>query len=126
MSYEKVSKNRRRFSMKGDWLKIALVVLVVAVIALVLVMVLGRSGQTEPEVLRVATTTSLDDTGLWDYLEDIFEERYDVDLQITAKGTGMALELGKNGDVDAVTVHDPAQEATFVANGYGGEDKGFN
>jgi tungstate transport system substrate-binding protein len=126
MSYEKVSKNRRRFSMKGDWLKIALVVLVVAVIALVLVMVLGRSGQTEPEVLRVATTTSLDDTGLWDYLEDIFEERYDVDLQITAKGTGMALELGMNGDVDAVTVHDPAQEATFVANGYGVEAEGFN
>jgi tungstate transport system substrate-binding protein len=102
--------------MKGNWLKIAVGILAVAVIALVLVMVLGRSGQTE--VLRVATTTSLYDTGLWDYLEIIFEDRYDVDLQITAKGTGAALELGKNGDVDVVTVHDPLQEAAFIDGGY--------
>jgi len=105
--------------MKGNWLKIAVGVLAVAVIALVLVIVLGRSGQTE--ILRVATTTSLYDTGLWDYLEIIFEDRYDVDLQITAKGTGASLELGKNGDVDVVTVHDPLKEAAFIDGGYGVE-----
>ena len=105
--------------MKGNWLKIAAGVLAVAVIALVLVMVPGRSGQTE--ILRVATTTSLYDTGLWDYLEIIFEGRYDVDLQITAKGTGASLELGKNGDVDVVTVHDPLKEAAFIDGGYGVE-----
>ena len=111
--------------MKGNWLKIAVGVLAVAVIALVLVMVLGRSGQTETEVLKVATTTSLYDTELWDALEPIFEERYDVDLQVTAKGTGMALELGKNGDVDVVTVHDPAQEAAFIDGGYAVEAAGY-
>jgi len=99
---------------------IAVAVIAVAVIVSVLITT------SAPAVLRVATTTSLDDTGLWDYLDDIFEERYDVDLQITAKGTGMALELGKNGDVDAVTVHDPAQEAAFVAGGYAVEADGFN
>ncbi|MDH4067991.1 MAG: substrate-binding domain-containing protein [Dehalococcoidia bacterium] len=87
-------------------------------IVLVVVMVLGCSGQTEPEVLRVATTTSLYDTGLWDALEDVFEDRYDADLQITAKGTGAALALGKSGDVDVVAVHDPAQEAAFIAGNY--------
>jgi len=102
--------------MKGNWLKIVVGVLAVAVIALVLVTVLGARGQTE--VLRVATTTSLYDTGLWDYLEIIFEDRYNVDLQITAKGTGAALELGKNGDVDVVTVHDPLREAAFIDGGY--------
>ncbi len=103
--------------MKGNWLKTPSVVLAAALIVLVLVMVLSRpgGGQTEPEVLRVATTTSLYDTGLWDYLETIFEERYNVDLQITAKGTGAALELGENGDVDVVTVHDPEKEAAFIA-----------
>jgi len=111
--------------MKGNWLKIAVGVLAVAVIALVLVMVLGRSGQTETEVLKVATTTSLYDTELWDALEPIFEERYDVDLQITAKGTGMALQLGMNGDVDVVTVHDPAQEAAFIDGGYAVEAAGY-
>jgi tungstate transport system substrate-binding protein len=104
--------------MKGNWLKIAVAVLTVAVIVMAIIIVLDRSGQTETEVLRVATTTSLDNTGLWGALETIFEERYDVDLQITAKGTGMALELGQRGDVDAVTVHDPLQEAEFVAGGY--------
>lgn len=99
---------------------IAVAVIAVAVIVSVIVTT------SAPAVLRVATTTSLDDTGLWDYLEDIFEERYDVDLQVTAKGTGMALELGKNGDADAVTVHDPAQEAAFIAGGYGVEAEGFN
>jgi len=99
---------------------IAVAVIAVAVIVSVIITT------SAPAVLRVATTTSLDDTGLWDYLDDIFEERYDVDLQITAKGTGMALELGKNGDVDAVTVHDPAQEAAFVAGGYAVEADGFN
>jgi tungstate transport system substrate-binding protein len=100
--------------MKGLLPKIASIVLILTM----LVTVLGCAGQPETEVLRVATTTSLYDTGLWDYLETLFEERYDVDLQITAKGTGAALELGMNGDVDAVTVHDPLQEAAFVDGGY--------
>src|SRR4030043_722771 len=118
MSYEKVCKNKRRFLMKGNWPKIALAVLGITVLVLVLVMVLGRGGQTEPEVLKVATTTSLYDTGLWDYLEPIFEERYNADLQIASLGTGTALTYGRNGDVDGVAVHDPAQEATFIAGNY--------
>jgi tungstate transport system substrate-binding protein len=89
-------------------------------------MVLGRGDQTEPEVLKVATTSSLYDTGLWDYLEDIFEERYNADLQITAKGTGAALELGMNGDVDVVTVHDPDKEAAFIAGNYAATAQNFS
>jgi len=90
-----------------------------------LVTLLGCSGQSETEVLRVATTTSLYDTGLWDTLESTFEATYDADLQITAKGTGAALELGKNGDVDVVTVHDPLQEAAFIDGGYALEAEGY-
>jgi tungstate transport system substrate-binding protein len=78
-----------------------------------------------PEVLRVATTTSLYDTGLWDALEDLFEPKCDADLQITAKGTGAALALGMSGDVDAVTVHDPAQEAAFMDGGYAATAENF-
>lgn len=98
---------------------IALVVIVVAIIVSVVV------ATSAPAELRVATTTSLYDTELWDYLEPIFEERYDVDLQITAKGTGAALQLGMNGDVDVVTVHDPLQEAAFVDGGYVLEAEGY-
>jgi len=107
--------------MKGILTKIASIVLVLTL----LVTVLGCSGQPETEVLRVATTTSLYDTDLWDALETIFEERYNADLQITAKGTGASLQLGMNGDVDVVTVHDPLQEAEFIANGYALEAEGY-
>jgi len=115
--------SHKRFSkMKGIFPKIASIILVVTLP----VTVIGCSEQTEPEVLRVATTTSLYDTGLWDYLEGIFEDRYDADLQITARGTGMALQLGMNGDVDVVTVHDPAQEAAFIAGNYAVKAQNFN
>jgi len=98
---------------------IALAVIAVAIIVSVIV------ATSAPAGLRVATTTSLYDTELWDALEPIFEQGYGVDLQITAKGTDMALELGQRGDVDVVTVHDPLQEAAFIASGYAVEAEGY-
>jgi len=71
------------------------------------------------ERLRVATTTSLYDTGLWGYLEPMFEEEYDVELDIIYAGTGAALEYGRRGDVDVITVHDKARELQFIADGDG-------
>lgn len=96
----------------------------IAIVALIMALVMAlpltscSSEASSGGVLRVATTTSLYDTGLWDYLEPMFEAKYGVDLQVTAKGTGQALLLGQNGDVDVVTVHDPEQERAFIANGY--------
>jgi tungstate transport system substrate-binding protein len=69
--------------------------------------------------LRVATTTSLYDTGLWSYLEPMFEEKYQVELDVLSAGTGIALEYGRRGDVDVITVHDKVAEEKFVADGYG-------
>jgi tungstate transport system substrate-binding protein len=71
--------------------------------------------------LRVATTTSLYDTGLWGYLEPMFEEKYNVELDVMYAGTGKAIELGQRGDVDIITVHSKARELAFVADGYGVE-----
>ena len=73
------------------------------------------------ERFRVATTTSLYDTGLWGYLEPMFEDEYDVELDILSAGTGIALEYGQRGDVDAITVHSKSREQQFVADGYGVE-----
>jgi len=69
--------------------------------------------------LRVATTTSLYDTGFWGYLEPMFEEKYGVELDIVYAGTGKALEYGRRGDVDVITIHSKAREERFIANGYG-------
>lgn len=112
--------------MKGFLPKIASIALVVLVLALLVPVLVALPGcapgsnetGNETEILKLATTTSLYDTGLWNYLETIFEERYDADLQIASTGTGTALTYGRNGDVDVVAVHDPAQEATFIAGNY--------
>ena len=68
---------------------------------------------------KIATTTSLYDTGLWYHLEPIFEKLANVEMDIVYAGTGIALEYGKRGDVDAVIVHDPAAEDKFIEEGYG-------
>ncbi len=73
------------------------------------------------ERLRVATTTSLYDTGLWSYLEPMFEEQYNVELDIIYAGTGIALEWGRRGDVDAIATHAKTREEKFIAEGYGVE-----
>ena len=67
----------------------------------------------------VATTTSLYDTGLWTYLKPIFEEQYDMTLDVTSQGSGAAINLSKTGDVDVLAVHSKAAELQFVADGYG-------
>lgn len=69
--------------------------------------------------LRLATTTSLYDTGLWNALEDRFEQEQGIRLDILYAGTGIALEYGRRGDVDAVAVHARATEEQFIADGYG-------
>ena len=79
----------------------------------------GAEPISPPPRLRVATTTSLYDTGLWEYLEPMFEEKYNVELDIMYAGTGRALEYGRRGDVDIITIHSEAREEQFVAEGYG-------
>jgi tungstate transport system substrate-binding protein len=71
--------------------------------------------------LYVATTTSLYDTGLWGYLEPMFEQKYNASLHITSVGSGAAFKLGESGDVDVLTVHEPAGEAKFIAGNYSSE-----
>jgi tungstate transport system substrate-binding protein len=70
-------------------------------------------------VLMMATTTSTDNTGLLDYLAPLFKKDTGIDLRWTAVGTGKALELGKNCDVDVLLVHAPDAEKKFVEAGFG-------
>lgn len=71
--------------------------------------------------LMMATTTSTEDTGLLDYLKPIFKEDTGWDLEWSAVGTGEALKMGENGDVDVVLVHAKSSEEEFIANGFGVE-----
>lgn len=78
-----------------------------------------------PSTLVIATTTSLYDTGLLDYLQPMFEKQYNVSLKITSQGTGKAIELAKNGDADVLLVHSPSQELAFMKDGYGLNRRSF-
>lgn len=73
----------------------------------------------EKTKVLLATTTSLYDTGLLDYLEPIFEEKYNADLLITSQGTGKAIEVATRGDCDILAVHSPGQEKSFMDSGHG-------
>ncbi len=70
-------------------------------------------------ILRVATTTSLEDTGLLAAIEDLYEPEYNVDLQFVAQGTGQSLDTARRCDADMVLVHSPSLEEDFVNEGYG-------
>ena len=90
-------------------------------IFILLSLLAGTIGCTTQQRLRVATTTSLYDTGLWGYLEPMFEEKYGIEMDVMYAGTGKALEYGRRGDVDVIAVHSKAREEQFVADGYGVE-----
>ncbi len=73
----------------------------------------------DDDVLRLATTTSTDNSGLLEYILPEFKERTGIEVHVIPVGTGKALKLGERGDVDAVLVHAPDAEKQFVEAGYG-------
>lgn len=71
------------------------------------------------EKITLVTTTSLDDTGFLEETLKDFENENNVDVEVVAKGTGEALELGKRKDADILFVHAKAKEEDFIKEGYG-------
>ena len=71
------------------------------------------------EVLRLATTTSTENSGLLRAILPDFERKTGIEVHVIAVGTGKALRMGRDGDVDVVLVHARPAEEKFVAAGYG-------
>ncbi len=69
--------------------------------------------------LRIASTTSTEATGLFGHILPPFETLCQCKVRVIAVGTGKALKLGENGDVDVVFVHSRADEDKFVTQGFG-------
>lgn len=72
----------------------------------------------ETKVIRISTTTSVNDSGLLAYLLPIFEEKYGYEVEVFSAGTGKAIANAKCGNADAILVHAKAQEEQFIADGY--------
>lgn len=71
------------------------------------------------EVIKLSTTTSTENSGLLTYLLPQFEASTHTKVHVISVGTGKALELAKNGDVDVTLVHARPSEDKFVADGHG-------
>ena len=71
------------------------------------------------DVMRLAVTTSFENSGLADVLLPAIKDDLGLDVQLLVVGTGQALRLGEAGDVDAILVHSKAAEEAFVAGGHG-------
>lgn len=79
------------------------------------------AAEAEPQVLRLATTTSTADSGLLDAILPDFEAKNNARVDVVAVGTGQAIEIGEAGDADVILVHARAREDAFVEEGHGTE-----
>ncbi len=79
----------------------------------------GAAIADEQNIIRLATTTSTQNSGLLQSILPVFEKQTGYRVHVIAVGTGKALQMGRNGDVDLLMVHAPAAEKKFVKDGYG-------
>jgi ABC-type tungstate transport system permease subunit len=72
----------------------------------------------ETRVIRLSTTTSVNDSGLLGYLLPVFEEKYGYTVEVYSAGTGKAIANAKMGNADLILVHAKKQEEAFVEDGF--------
>ncbi len=73
----------------------------------------------EERFITVASTTSTEQSGLFDFLLPAFTNKTGIAVRVVAVGTGQALKIGERGDADVVFVHDKPSELKFLDAGYG-------
>ena len=89
------------------------------VLAAFLLLIQTSHAQTEDRTVLLATTTSVDNSGLIDYLRPVLEKETGFTYKVIAVGTGKALKMGQAGDVDVLLVHEKNSEIAFLEAGYG-------
>src|SRR5580698_9171954 len=90
--------------------------LIAAVTLVVAVLAAHPSFATDNSIV-VASTTSTQDSGLFEYLLPLYKQKTGVVVKVIAQGTGQALDTGRRGDADVVFVHAKSAELKFLAEG---------
>ncbi len=90
-------------------------------ISMLAAVIAGFAGSVDADerYVTVASTTSTQNSGLFDHILPIFTKKTGVDVRVVAVGTGAAMRLARSGDADVLLVHHKASEEKFVADGYG-------
>lgn len=78
------------------------------------------------KIIRLSTTTSVNDSGLLDYLLPAFESKYGYEVDVSAAGTGKAIAAATMGNADVILVHSKTQEEKFIADGYAMKVDGYD
>jgi tungstate transport system substrate-binding protein len=91
----------------------------VKIVAAFLSVLFLSQAQAQNRFITLSSTTSTQDSGLFDHILPVFRAAKGIDVHVVAVGTGQALAIGERGDADALLVHDRLGEDSFVAKGYG-------
>jgi len=87
--------------------------------AVLLCIVLAACAGEKPRPITLASTTSTQNSGLFDYILPRFTEKTGIGVRVVAVGTGQAIRLARRGDTDVLLVHHKSSEERFVADGFG-------
>src|SRR5215831_9610090 len=83
------------------------------------VIIVAQPTYAQDKSIAVASTTSTQDSGLFEYLLPIFKQKTGITVKVLAQGTGQALDTARRGDADVVFVHAKSAEEKFLAEGEG-------
>ena len=87
-------------------------------VALTAIALNGPQAFAQEKSIVVSSTTSTEQSGLFNYMLPIFKMKTGIEVKVVAVGTGQALDIGRRGDADAVFVHDKPAEEKFVEEGF--------
>jgi tungstate transport system substrate-binding protein len=106
-----VTDSKRRIPLRG---------LLYAAASLAAVAVAGAGpALAADKFITVASTTSTQNSGLFEYMLPVFTKKTGIEVRVVAVGTGQAIKLARNGDADVLFVHHKPSELKFVADGFG-------
>src|SRR5574340_196413 len=90
----------------------------ILLLAVLLIMVLLTGVAAGETRIKCASTTSTQNSGLFEYMLPIFKQKTGIQVDVVAVGTGAAIEIGKRGDADVLFCHAKAQELQAVQEGF--------
>jgi tungstate transport system substrate-binding protein len=88
-------------------------------VCLAILLAFAPPALAQEKSIVVASTTSTQDSGLFDHILPLFKAKTGIDVKVISQGTGQALDTGRRGDADVVFVHARSQEEKFIADGFG-------
>ena len=106
------------FIVKADNIFIVFVSIILIFLFSLMPIIISSCSKSD-NIITLATTTSVYDSGVLDYIVPMFEKNTGYSVRVIAQGSGQALKTGEKGDADVLLVHSKQDEEIFMQQGYG-------